>query len=91
MVISSTSPLTSELAPPRLVGASMGFLATTMDIGQTLGPIISGFILAKAFGYMGLFTSLSILLVSSSAVFALSRKACQPPKPLRELTKQQAL
>ena len=41
-VVSSTSPLLSELAPSNLVGSAMGFLCTTMDIGQTLGPIISG-------------------------------------------------
>jgi MFS family permease len=80
MVISSTSPLMSELAPSGLVGSSMGFLATTMDVGQTLGPLVSGVILASAFGYTGLFASLSLLLVVSAVVFALSRNACQPPK-----------
>ena len=80
MVISSTSPLTSELAPSGLMGSSIGFLATTMDIGQTLGPIVSGIILATAFGYIGLFTSLSLILIVSATVFAVSKKACQPPK-----------
>ena len=80
MVISSTSPLMSELAPVGLVGSSMGFLATTMDIGQTLGPIVSGIILATAFGYMGLFVSLGLLLIVSVVIFALARKACQPAK-----------
>jgi MFS family permease len=73
MVVSSTSPLMCELAPSGLVGSSMGFLATTMDVGQTLGPIISGFILASVFQYTGLFASLSILLLASSIVFAFSR------------------
>jgi len=80
IVISSTSPLTSELAPAGLMGSSLGFLATTMDIGQTLGPIVSGIILATAFGYTGLFTSLSLILVVSATVFALSKKTCQLPK-----------
>ncbi len=80
MVISSTSPLASELAPVGLLGSSMGFLATTMDVGQTLGPIVSGLILASVFGYIGFFASLSLVLATSAAVFALSRHACKPPR-----------
>ncbi len=80
MVISSTSPLTSELAPAGLVGSSMGFLATMMDVGQTLGPIVSGIILASVFGYVGLFVSLGVLLFISATVFALSKKTCLPMK-----------
>lgn len=68
-VLSSTSPLVADLMPATLVGASMGFLATTMDIGQTLGPIISGVIFASSLGYLGMFVSLSILLASSIAIF----------------------
>jgi MFS family permease len=74
-VISSTSPLMSELAPEGLVGSSMGFLSTMMDVGQTLGPIVSGFILASVFQYTGLFASLSLLLVVSAVVFAFSGTA----------------
>jgi len=38
-VLSSTHALTSDLVPTELVGTSMGFIDTVMDIGQTLGPI----------------------------------------------------
>ena len=72
-VISSTSPLISEVAPPSLVGASMGFLSTLMDVGQTLGPIVSGVILAVNLQYVGLFASLSLVLVGAAVVFALSK------------------
>ena len=72
-VLSSTSPLVCDLAPAGLVGASMGFLSTTMDIGQTLGPIVSGVIFASTLGYLGMFVSLSLLLVVSAAVFLLSQ------------------
>jgi DHA1 family multidrug resistance protein-like MFS transporter len=87
MVISSTSPLMCELAPAGLVGSSMGFLATTMDIGQTLGPIISGFILASTLQYTGIFASLSILLLASSIIFALSKNLrSKPPKQASTMT-----
>jgi MFS family permease len=68
-VLSSTSPLMADLVPPSLVGASMGFLATMMDVGQTLGPIVSGLIFATSLRYFGLFLSLSVLLGVSVAVF----------------------
>lgn len=72
MVVSSTAPLMCELTPSKLIGTSMGFLSTMMDIGQALGPIISGVILASTFAYMGLFSSLTLLLAGSAVVFLLS-------------------
>ncbi len=76
MVISSTSPLMSELAPAGLVGASMGFLCTMMDVGQTLGPIVSGIVLASlSQQYTALFASLSVILLVSSGIFVLSKTA----------------
>lgn len=80
MVISSTAPLMCELTPTNLVGTSMGFLSTTMDIGQTIGPIISGVILASVLQYTGLFLSLTVLLVFSAVVFFFSGIA-KPQKP----------
>ncbi len=72
-VISSTSPLVSELVPQRLIGSSLGFLSTIMDVGQTAGPIISGLILASSLHYVGLFSSLSVILLFSCSIFALSK------------------
>jgi DHA1 family multidrug resistance protein-like MFS transporter len=74
-VTASTSALISELVPRELVGTSMGFLDMTMDIGQTLGPIISGFILATSLKYYGLFPSLTIVLLFSCVIFVLSSVA----------------
>jgi MFS family permease len=72
MVISSTSPMMSELAPQGLVGASMGFLSTMMDVGQTLGPFLSGFVLASfSHQYTPLFTSLSFILLATGIIFLL--------------------
>jgi MFS family permease len=74
MVLSSTSPLVSDLVPATLVGASMGFLSTMMDVGQTLGPIVSGLIFASSLRYLGLFLSLVLLLVVSAVVFVFSKR-----------------
>jgi len=70
-VTASTPALISELVPKELVGTSMGFLNTVMDVGQTLGPIISGFILATSLRYYGVFPSLTIVLLFSCVVFVL--------------------
>jgi MFS family permease len=72
-VTSSTPALISDLVPKELVGTSMGFLDTIMDVGQTLGPIISGIILATSLEYAGMFPSLSIILLSAGTIFALSK------------------
>jgi len=74
-VTASTPALVSELVPKEYVGASMGFLDTTMDVGQTIGSIISGFILGTSLGYYGVFPSLGIVLIGASVVFAVSRVA----------------
>ncbi len=70
-VTASTPALISELVPKELVGTSMGFLDTVMDVGQTIGPIISGFILATNLQYYGVFPSLTIVLLFSCIVFVL--------------------
>jgi MFS family permease len=80
MVISSTSPIMVEVNPSSLVGTSMGFLSTMMDVGQAIGPIISGIILASILQYNGLFTSLTVLLAASAVIFFLSGIAKQKPK-----------
>ena len=73
-VLSSTSPMVCDLVPSTLVGASMGFLATMMDVGQTLGPIVSGVIFASSLRYGGLFWSISLVLAVSIGVFLVSRR-----------------
>ena len=70
-VVSSTAPFISELVPRQLVGTSLGFLATMMDVGQTLGPILSGFLLAVTLQYSALFFSLGALTILSVLVFSL--------------------
>jgi MFS family permease len=101
LVTSSTSPLMCELASSGLVGASMGFLSTMMDVGQTLGPILSGVIGVFAIAnvgqtnYTAIFVSLSLLLIASSVVFAFSKtakkKESQPEKHECSTTETQPL
>ncbi len=68
----STSALITELAPREFIGTSTGFLDTMMDIGQTIGPIVGGFILATSLGYFGLFLSPTLVMLSACLIFVLS-------------------
>ena len=74
-VTASTPALITELAPCGFIGTSTGFLDTVMDIGQTVGPIIGGFILGTTLGYFGLFLSPTIVLLAACLVFVLSGPA----------------
>jgi MFS family permease len=71
-VTASTPALISELVPKELIGTSMGFLDTIMDVGQTLGPIISGFVLATYLQYYGVFPLLTFVLLISCSIFVIS-------------------
>jgi len=74
-VTASTSALVSELVRKELVGTSMGFLDTLMDVGQTIGLVISGFVFATSLQYTGVFASLTCILVFSCMIFMSSRTA----------------
>jgi len=75
MVTSSTPALVSDLAPMKLTGTAMGFLDMTMDIGQTIGPLITGIIVATNLAYAGSFSALAAVLLGSCIVFVLSKVA----------------
>jgi MFS family permease len=87
-VLSSTAPLTADLVPASLVGASMGFLATMMDVGQTLGPVISGLTLATNLRYFGLFLSLSASLGVSIVVFLAAKRRLQASSQIGDQERQ---
>lgn len=67
-VVASTPALIGDLASRASIGAAMGFLATVMDVGQMLGPLVTGVILA-AFGYTGSFLSLAAILGGVALLF----------------------
>jgi len=75
VVTSSTPALISELVSVDMVGSAIGLLSTVMDIGQTLGPLVCSFILVSSLEYLGLFSSLSIILLFTGLVFAVSKVA----------------
>jgi len=58
----------SDLSKKEDYGTAIGTLSTIMDIGQTLGPILSGYVLI-AFSFEGVFLMVSILLFISAIIF----------------------
>ena len=75
MVTSSTPALVSELAPKNLTGTALGLLGMIMDVGQTIGPLITGIVLATNLGYQGSFAALTAVLLFSVVAFTLLRVA----------------
>jgi len=69
LVTSSTPALVSELVPMNIVGSAMGFLSSIMDMGQTLGPLVCSLILVTTLGYVGLFASLTVVLIFVGGIF----------------------
>jgi len=70
MVVSSTTAYVSDLSKKEDYGAAIGTLSTIMDIGQTIGPILSGYLLI-AFSFGGVFLMVSIVLIISALIFYL--------------------
>ena len=61
-VTSSTTALVADLTRDGRYGSSMGVLRTVMDVGQSIGPVLTGFIVGVA-GYGSAFTLLAAILV----------------------------
>ncbi|NVM18647.1 MAG: MFS transporter [Candidatus Lokiarchaeota archaeon] len=68
MVVSSTAAYVSDLSKREDYGTAIGTLSTIMDIGQTIGPILSGYVLA-IFSFGGVFLLVSIVLFISALIF----------------------
>lgn len=82
MIISATPALVSDLVPKEFYGTSMGLLATTMDVGQMLGPIVTGIIMTL-FGYSWSFFSLGSIMLFFCIIFSAYQKILKFQKRLR--------
>jgi MFS family permease len=67
----ATSAYVADIAHKEQIGASMGALSSTMDIGHSAGPLVTGIIITAAGYTLGFFASF-ILAIAITAVFALS-------------------
>lgn len=67
----ATSAYIADVAESGLIGASMGALSSIMDIGHTLGPVVTGMLIVTA-GYTSGFLVSFLLVVAVTVVFVVS-------------------
>ena len=75
-VTSSTSALVADLSKEGGYGASVGVLRTVMDVGQTIGPVLTGF-LVGTWGYGVAFPALALVIALSILVFLWPQRPLQ--------------
>lgn len=76
-VTSSTAALVADLTRNGRFGASMGVLRTVMDIGQSIGPVLTGWMVVAS-GYGGAFTLLAAILLGATLLLAVMPSNPQP-------------
>lgn len=69
-VTSSTSALVADLTRDGRYGSSMGVLRTVMDVGQSIGPVLTGWMVGVA-GYGSAFTLLAAILLLAALMLGL--------------------
>jgi MFS family permease len=69
-VTSSTTALVADLTRDGRFGSSMGVLRTVMDVGQSIGPVLTGFMIGFA-GYGSAFGLLAAILALAALMLGL--------------------
>ena len=69
-VTSSTAALVADLTQNSRYGSSMGVLRTVMDVGQSIGPVLTGWMVGMA-GYGSAFSLLAAILVLAALLLGL--------------------
>ncbi len=69
-VTSSTAALVADLTQDNRYGSSMGVLRTVMDVGQSIGPVLTGWMVGYA-GYGSAFTLLAAILLAAALLLGL--------------------
>jgi MFS family permease len=77
-VTSSTSALVADLSKRGQFGASIGVLRTIMDVGQTIGPVLTGFVVGSL-GYPVAFPVLATVLALSAVLFIFTPRPALVP------------
>ena len=73
-VTSATTALVADATKDGQLGASVGVLRTIMDVGQTVGPVLTGFVIA-VWGYDVAFPILATIIAASAVTFAFVPRA----------------
>ncbi|MCC6473808.1 MAG: MFS transporter, partial [Burkholderiales bacterium] len=76
------SALIADLAHSRHLGAAMGVFGTIWDVGEALGPILAGVLIARL-GYAFTFDILAALTILAAIGFVLAIRDPGPPDAIR--------
>lgn len=76
-VTSSTAALVADLTKNGQFGSSMGVLRTVMDVGQSIGPVLTGWMVAAA-GYDKAFVLLAAILAVAALLASAGFKGGAP-------------
>ncbi len=76
-VTSSTAALVADLTQNGRYGSSMGVLRTIMDVGQSIGPVLTGWMVAAA-GYGNAFMLLAAILAGAALLIGAGLRAGRP-------------
>lgn len=68
IVTSATASFVADLSERKTHGTAMGILGSIMDIGHTIGPLVSG-IVATSLGFEKAFIGASLILVAAAVAF----------------------
>jgi MFS family permease len=77
MVTSSTSALVADMTKDGRYGSSMGVLRTVMDVGQSIGPVLTGWAVGVA-GYGSAFSLLGAILVLAAMLIGVVLRGTSP-------------
>ncbi|MEK6712450.1 MAG: MFS transporter [Nitrospinota bacterium] len=66
-----TTALVADLVKAGRMGSAMGVFGTIWDVGESAGPILAGFLIARA-GYGRAFDLIALLMLGAAVVFALA-------------------
>ncbi len=64
-----TTALVADLVKAGRMGSAMGVFGTIWDIGESAGPIVAGFLIARM-SYAHSFDIIALLLVAAALIFA---------------------
>jgi MFS family permease len=77
-VTSSTTALVADLTRDGRFGSSMGVLRSVMDVGQSIGPVLTGYVVGSA-GYGAAFMLLAAILLLATLLLVRSDSLSRPP------------
>ena len=76
-VTSSTTAWVADLTQDNRFGSSIGVLRTVMDVGQSIGPVLTGWMVGYA-GYGSAFTLLAVVLLAAALLLGVMLRVDSP-------------